>query len=106
MPRTPLIPGITDTDGNIRDIIDFYIRHDIDRAALLPNNPMWFDKLHAIGRENSFSESHQVNKLYDLKQKCRIETMFRDSGITIIGYEMLRNDEMRNGEMGLDQTNE
>ena len=46
MPRTPLIPGITDTGKNIRDIIDFYIRHDIDRAALLPNNPMWFDKLH------------------------------------------------------------
>ena len=37
--RVPLIPGVTDTEGNLRDIFAFMHRTGLKRVALLPYNP-------------------------------------------------------------------
>ena len=37
--RVPLIPGITDTDSNLRGIFGFMHKHGLSRVALLPYNP-------------------------------------------------------------------
>lgn len=49
LPRTPLIPDITDTDENLIEIADFLSSLRIKRAALLPYNPTWFPKGTKLG---------------------------------------------------------
>jgi pyruvate formate lyase activating enzyme len=52
--RTPLVPGITDTDGNLLGIAGFLRQCGIIKAALLPYNPLWHDKGRSIGVEPPF----------------------------------------------------
>lgn len=54
LPRTPLIPGITDTDENIAAIASFLNSLGIKHGALLPYNPLWQDKLHKMGLDDPF----------------------------------------------------
>ncbi|HQI82717.1 MAG TPA: glycyl-radical enzyme activating protein [Deltaproteobacteria bacterium] len=49
--RTPLVPGITDTDRNLLGIAGFLRQCGITKAALLPYNPLWHDKGRSIGIE-------------------------------------------------------
>ena len=54
--RTPLIPGVTDTEENLRGIADFVsgIR-GVLRYELLNFNPLGADKYTALRRENEFA---------------------------------------------------
>ena len=47
--RIPLIPGITDTDGNLRSIFQFMARVGLRRCALLPLNPSAAAKYEWLG---------------------------------------------------------
>ncbi len=48
--RVPLIPGITDTEGNLRGIFAFMRRAGLGYAALLPYNPSTAAKYEWLGR--------------------------------------------------------
>ena len=47
--RVPLIPGITDTEDNLRDIFGFMRRVGLSRVALLPYNPSSAAKYEWLG---------------------------------------------------------
>ncbi len=47
--RTPLIPGITDTDENLTAIADMYREIGITKTELLPYNPTWYKKTAKLG---------------------------------------------------------
>jgi pyruvate formate lyase activating enzyme len=47
--RIPLIPDITATDKNLRDIARFLREHGIRTASVIPYNPLWQDKLERFG---------------------------------------------------------
>jgi len=49
LPRTPLIPGITDTKENLEAISGFLKEIGITRTVLLPYNPTWYSKVDKIG---------------------------------------------------------
>ena len=49
LPRTPLIPGITDTDENLTAIADLYSRIGIKETELLAYNPTWYKKTAKLG---------------------------------------------------------
>jgi len=49
MPRTPLIPNITDTDENLTQIADFLCEIGVKRTDLLPYNPTWYSKADKLG---------------------------------------------------------
>lgn len=49
--RTPLIPTVTDTEKNIRDIAELLSREGIKYIELLPYNKMAGSKYHLAGRE-------------------------------------------------------
>ncbi|MCR4739304.1 MAG: glycyl-radical enzyme activating protein [Lachnospiraceae bacterium] len=49
MTRTPLIPGITDTDENLSAIADLYVKIGISETELLPYNPTWYKKAEGLG---------------------------------------------------------
>ena len=48
--RVPLIPGITDTERNLRDIFGFMCDAGLSRVALLPYNPSSGAKYEWLGR--------------------------------------------------------
>jgi pyruvate formate lyase activating enzyme len=48
--RVPLVPGITDTDENLRSIFTFMRRTGLRRVALLPFNPSASAKYEWVGR--------------------------------------------------------
>jgi len=84
LPRTPLIPGITDTPKNIDDIVTFYKTNGVKKAALLENNPLWFNKFENIGKTNNSFHDEQMRKVYDEKQKSKITEYFIRNGIEIV----------------------
>ena len=50
IPRTPLIPGITATEENLRQIADFIRSVGCAKYELLPYNPGGIAKMQAIGK--------------------------------------------------------
>ncbi|MBI5487004.1 MAG: glycyl-radical enzyme activating protein [Deltaproteobacteria bacterium] len=47
--RVPLVPGITDTNANLRALADIVRVLGLPRVALLPYNPLWLPKRRALG---------------------------------------------------------
>jgi pyruvate formate lyase activating enzyme len=83
LPRTPLIPDITDSDRQIRELANFYRRHNISRASLLPNNPVWMDKCAKLGQEAPFDRSTPIGAFYQQERKNRIKKHFSNCGIHV-----------------------
>jgi len=52
LPRIPLIPGITATDENLTALAAFLKKHGAEEVAILPYNPLWFEKSRKIGKPN------------------------------------------------------
>lgn len=82
-PRTPLIPGITDTDDNIRAITEFYVANNVQKAVLQLNNPVWLDKSEHLGRKPSPELKSQLGSFYDTDKSLRIKDVFLKRGIEI-----------------------
>lgn len=82
--RVPLIPGITDTDLNIRGIASFLHERGAHEVALLENNVIWFDKCEALGLENRFTTDDPITGLYDPERKRAIGSVFMDMGIKVL----------------------
>ncbi len=83
LPRTPLIPEITDTDANIHATADFYRENGVKTAAILKNNPLWFDKCETLGVETRFANTSPARSLYDSEKVDQIKKIFTDEGIDI-----------------------
>ena len=82
-PRTPLIPGITDTDDKMQALAQFYRDHRVTRASLLENNPLWVDKLEKIGVQTSVSKTSPMRSFGDQETLARSKNIFEDRGIEI-----------------------
>jgi len=86
IPRTPLIPGITDTKKNIQAIADFYKKYQVKNAVLLSNNPAWINKLEKLGQKDKFDNKNRIRKFYNIEKKKKIQKLFSVKGIeTIFG---------------------
>lgn len=57
VPRIPLIPGITDTQHNLRGLADFLREHGIETCSLMPYNPLWQDKLKRLGKPGRYNRT-------------------------------------------------
>ncbi len=57
IPRIPLIPGITDSEHNLRGLADYLRKNDVDNCSLMPYNPMWQDKLKLMGKTSSYNRN-------------------------------------------------
>jgi len=68
--RIPVIPGITDTETNISQIIDFLGTLGLKRVDLLPFNQFGFSKYKRIGLENKMKDSPAIEpEVTDLLKK-------------------------------------
>ena len=69
--RTPLIPGVTDTEENFSDIAKLLLEHGISRIELLPYNPMAGSKYPLAGMEYKpeFDDKIPVNRDFSVFTK-------------------------------------
>lgn len=84
LPRTPLIPDITDTDQNLKAIVDFYNTHKVRKTALLSYNPLWHEKNSKIGIDNSYSNKEKMHKWTPSDKENHCRKIFLDAGIELI----------------------
>ena len=80
-PRTPLIPGITDTEENITQIAQFYKKHNVEKASLLSYNPLWHEKNSQIGIHNKLSDDKKMSTWMDNSDEERCKKIFNDFNI-------------------------
>ena len=81
LPRTPLIPDITDNEDNIRGIASFLRNLNVKEAALLAYNPLWHEKSDKIGAEDPYKNSKEMTSFREntLIEKCT--AIFSSAGI-------------------------
>ena len=80
IPRTPLIPNITDTDENLNAIIKIYKELGITKTELLPYNPTWYGKNDKLGLELS-SELKGLTSFQPTEKVEHCKSLFLNSGI-------------------------
>lgn len=83
LPRTPLVPGITDTDENLSAIADFLLGLGVSRAALLPYNPMWHGKSAKIGSSDPTAKDAALAAWQDTATIERCRAIFTRRGIAV-----------------------
>lgn len=77
--RVPLIPGITDTDGNLRDIFTFVREVGLASVAILPYNPSaaakyeWLDLAYEIEGEPQSVE--RVAELVEMARRAGLDAV-------------------------------
>ncbi|KQC07039.1 MAG: glycyl radical-activating protein [Smithella sp. SDB] len=81
LPRTPLIPGMTDTDENLSAIAEFLSSLGIKKAALLEYNPLWYAKLNKLGKE--VQEAGKSREWMDKKHVAHCKEIFIAAGISV-----------------------
>lgn len=83
LPRTPLVPGITDTDSNLRAIADFLKRLGIEKASLQEYNPMWPKKSLKIGVSSDFAGADEAESWMTRERVTASKRIFVDAGIEV-----------------------
>jgi pyruvate formate lyase activating enzyme len=84
LPRTPLIPGITDTTNSLEKLVAFYNRHSIQTVSLLGNNPIWFNKCDQLGIKPSAFSSPEQHDFYSREKLAAIKNQFSLCHIEVI----------------------
>lgn len=74
--RTPLIPGVTDTEENIKGIAEILINNNINYIELLPYNKMAGGKYKMLGRKYTpdFDDKKEVIVRTEIFERYNIKT--------------------------------
>ena len=83
LPRTPLIPGITDTEANISSIALYLKNLGVKRADLLSYNPLWFEKCAKIGIDTPFQTDSAKKTWISRERLARAKEIFLANGICL-----------------------
>ena len=84
LPRTPLIPRITDTLDNLTALAAFYRTHQVEQAALLSYNPLWHDKYTQLGLGNPLGLRPELKNFPDPSREARSRQILEDQGLQVI----------------------
>ena len=82
LPRTPLIPSITDNEDNIRGIASFLKSLNVSEAALLAYNPLWHEKSDKVGVDDPYKNSKEMISFRENTVIERCRAIFSSAGIT------------------------
>lgn len=80
LPRTPLIPCITDTEENLGEIAAFLSELGIENARLLPYNPTWYPKNDKLGL-SLCDELRSADSFQSREQLDKAKKIFTDKNI-------------------------
>lgn len=78
--RIPLVPGITDTEANLRASAAILRSNGLERAAVLPYNPLWIPKRLDLGLALRYRHDRFMSK--DDLERCK--RTLRDEGIAVV----------------------
>lgn len=84
LPRTPLIPGITDTEENLFAIADLYIEQKVMKTQLMAYHPMWQNKSLKIGDSAFECADSRLDKWMSKDRVKVCEEIFTSLGIQVI----------------------
>lgn len=80
LPRIPLIPNITTQADNLKAIAHFLQENGVPKAALLPYNPLWGEKVQNLGRELHYNNKNFMSM--EEQQQC--EHYFSNRDIELV----------------------
>ena len=83
IPRTPLIPGITDTEQNLDAIAHFLAECNVTAAQLLEYHPLWLTKSRKIGREDSLASNEEMKHFMSPDKIDTCRCIFEARGIQV-----------------------
>ncbi len=83
LPRTPLVPGITDTEENLSAIAAYLEGLGVRKSALLPYNPMWHEKSGKIGAEDVLARKAEASKWMERGKIESCRAIFTSRGIEV-----------------------
>lgn len=81
LPRTPLIPDITDTEENVKGIAEFLKSRNIAEAALLAYNPLWHEKNDKVGVNDPYKNNKTMTTFSDNSVLERCKAIYTGAGI-------------------------
>jgi len=84
LPRTPLIPNITDTSENLFAIASLYKELKVKTTQLLAYHPMWQNKNIKIGIQDSLTHDSSFGKWMPNQRVKECEKIFTDMGIQVM----------------------
>lgn len=84
LPRVPLVPGITDTDANLKATAEFLSVLGVSRCSVLSYNPLWQKKCRQLGANYPFNDSREYDHWTSRDKKKHCIEIFTQKGIKII----------------------
>ncbi len=83
--RVPLVPGITDTEDNLRAIAELLSKSGLPRAALLAYNPLWLQKRNALGmppayQHERFMPPEEISRAREIFLRAGVEPVESSAG--------------------------
>ena len=84
IPRTPLIPGITDTQQNLEAIAQFLGEYNVTTTQLLEYHPLWLTKNRKIGREDSLGSNEEMKHFMPSGKLDASRRIFEARGIQVL----------------------
>jgi len=83
LPRTPLIPDITDTKENLLAIVSLYKEEGVKKTQLMPYHPLWQEKNLKIGISPVLTKEWSPEKWMAQERLKACEKIFTDGGILL-----------------------
>ncbi len=81
LPRIPLVPGMTDTEGNITALGAFLKDLGCTKVSLLPYNPLWTDKCAKLGRPVPNGLDRKRQGWYEKERLASVKEVLERFGI-------------------------
>ena len=81
LPRMPLVPGITDSEDNVRALAGYLREHGVRRARLLDYNPLWTDKISRLGAVSELAKRPELRRWLPREHVVRLEGILQRAGI-------------------------
>lgn len=82
--RTPVIPGVNDSEEELRAIAGFLAPlKNVIRYELLPYHPLGLEKARALGREQTGFPVPTRERMEALRQSCQLSRIRREKGMTL-----------------------
>jgi len=82
--RTPLVPGVTDSDSNLKSIAKFLKANNVSWTQLMTYNPIWQDKRDKLGYNSETVVDESLKKWMNQVQIEQCETIFKDAGLQLV----------------------
>ena len=74
---------LADAESNMHAIAHFLKISGLEKAQLLPYNPLWHEKNFKIGKEALYSKKIELTEFMDAKKVEKCKDIFRQIGIGV-----------------------